>query len=130
MYMSFSGNKFIVIPNISHCGSARIQWLNLGVIVIINFLSFSSSHLFLVLNFEPTSTGCPKILYPLAHDFISPNGNELRKWNSIHINTNMCSFKMSGERTLKVLRNRSYGQNKLSNPNSKKTQSFWKRDDP
>ena len=23
-------------------------------------------------------TGCPKILYPLVHDFISPNGNGLR----------------------------------------------------
>ena len=24
------------------------------------------------------TTGCPKILYPLVHDIISPNGNELR----------------------------------------------------
>ena len=75
------------------------------------------------------TTACPKILNPLIHDFISPNGNGLRIWNSIHIYTNMCSFRMSGEQTLKVLRNRSYGQNKLSNPNSKNTQSFWKRDD-
>jgi len=36
------------------------------------------------------------------------------------IPTPICvALKMSGERTLQILRNRSYGQNKLSNPNLK-----------
>ena len=56
---------------------------------------------------------------PNVQYIIDPNGNRLRNWNSIHINTNMCSLKMSGERTLELLRNWSYGQNKLSNPNLK-----------
>ena len=65
------------------------------------------------------------ILYPLVIDFIYPNGNGLRNWNSIHINTNMFSLKMSGERTLKVLKNLGYGQIKFGNQNLKNTK-VWK----
>ena len=67
----------------------------------------------------------PKILLPLVHDIISTNGNGLRNWNRIYNNTNMCSLKMSGERTLKVLMNRSYGQIKFGNQNLKNTK-VWK----
>ena len=38
---------------------------------------------------KTNNVGCPKILYPLVHDIISPNGNGLINLNSIHINTNM-----------------------------------------
>ena len=74
-------------------------------------------------------TGCPKILYQLVHDIISPNGNGLRIWNSIHINTIMYSLKMSGERTLMVLRNQSYGQIKFGKQNMKNTKVWKFRDD-
>ena len=43
-----------------------------------------------------------------THDIISSNGNGLRIWKNIHIITNMCSLKISGERTLKVLKNLGY----------------------
>ena len=68
---------------------------------------------------------CPKILYPIVHDIISPNGNGLRNCIIIPMNTNMCNLKMSGEQTLKVLRNQSYGQIKFGNQNLKNTK-VWK----